>query len=47
MSLTIRDCYCCQKLMSHLAVRANEKIKIVYLCQLCGNHNVVHVGEYV
>lgn len=41
--LTIRDIYCCDKLMSHLAIKANNTIKIVYLCQLCANHKVVHV----
>lgn len=43
MSLTIRDTYCCNKLMSHCAFRANDKLKLVYLCQTCGDHKVVHI----
>ena len=41
--MNIRDIYCCNKLMSHLAVKANDQLKLIYLCQTCGNHKVVHV----
>lgn len=45
MTPSIMNYFCCNNLMSHLAIRANESLKIVYLCLTCGNNETIHLDD--